>query len=235
MSPRARQTAAAAEPEAIRGAVYTRKSTEEGLAQDFNSLDNQRERCELFIGSQGWQLVPDRYDDGGFTGGNTKRPALQRLLVAVKAGLVERIVVYKMDRLTRSLRDFLDLAEVFEQYGASIVSVTEMFDSSSSSGRLFLLILLSFGQFEREQIAERTQHKMSAARRKGKRTGGMPLLGYDIVDTKLVINEMEARQVRTIFQLYLEHEAILPVVQDFVRQPRRFSSWATGRMASCSR
>ena len=229
MSSRSRQTAAAAEPEVIRSAIYTRKSTEEGLSQDFNSLDNQRERCELFIGSQGWQLVSDRFDDGGFTGGNTKRPALQRLLCAVKEGLVDRIVVYKMDRLTRSLRDFLDLAELFEQYGASIVSVTEMFDTSTSSGRLFLHILLSFGQFEREQIAERTQHKMSAARRKGKRTGGTPPLGYDIVDTKLVINEAEAQQVRMIFQLYLEHEAILSVVQELNRRGRLTKSWTTRR------
>ncbi len=205
MSRRSPQTATAAEPEVIRFAIYTRKSTEHGLSQDFNSLDNQRERCAMFAGSQGWKPVADRYDDGGFTGGNTKRPALQRLMQAVKAGLVQRVVVYKMDRLTRSLRDFLDLAELFEQHGASIVSVTEMFDTSTSSGRLFLHILLSFGQFEREQIAERTQHKMSAARKKGKRTGGMPLLGYDIMDTKLVINETEAQLVRTIFQLYLEH------------------------------
>ena len=230
MSPRARQAATAAKPEVIRCAVYTRVSTDEGLGQEFNSLHNQREACEAYVTSQrtnGWELHPGQYDDGGFSGGNLQRPALKQLVADIKAGLVQRILVYKIDRLSRSLADFIGLAAVFEQHGASIVSVTQQFDTGTPMGRLTLNMLLSFGQFEREQTAERTRHKMGAARRKGKRTGGMPLLGYDIVDTKLVINEMEAQQVRTIFHLYLEHEAILPVVQALNRRGWRTKSWTT--------
>ena len=226
MSPRARQTAAVAEPQ-IHVAVYVRVSTDEGLGQEFTTLDNQQERCESFAASQRWNVIADRFEDPGYSGGTMERPGLQALLRAVQAGRAQRILVYKMDRLTRSIRDFAILNDLFEKHGASIASVTEMFDTSSPSGRLFLHILLSFGQFEREQIAERTRDKMAAARRRGKRTGGTPPLGYDIVDTKLAIKETEAQQVRAIFQLYLEHEAILPVVQELNRRGWRTKSWTT--------
>ncbi|MCH7892126.1 MAG: recombinase family protein [Gemmatimonadetes bacterium] len=172
-------------------------------------------------------LRPRRGESRSRPGGNLDRPALKQLVADIEAGLVQRILIYKLDRLSRSLADFMRLAEVFEQHGASIVSVTQQFDTGTPMGRLTLNMLLSFGQFEREQTAERTRHKMGAARRKGKRTGGMPLLGYDIVDTKLVINEAEAQQVRAIFQLYLEHEAIMPVVQELNRRCCRTKSWTT--------
>ena len=230
MSSRARQTAAATEPEIIRCAIYTRVSTDEGLGQEFNSLHNQREACEAYVTSQrtnGWELLPGQYDDGGFSGGNLQRPALKQLVADIKAGLVQRILVYKIDRLSRSLADFMRLAEVFEKHGASIVAVTQQFDTGTPMGRLTLNMLLSFAQFEREQTAERTHDKMGAARRKGKRTGGMPLLGYDIVDTKLVFNEIEAQQVREIFHLYLEYESIIPVVQELNRRGLRTKSWTT--------
>ena len=165
-----------AAPAAFRCAIYTRKSTEEGLEQEFNSLDAQREACEAFVASQrgeGWELLPDRYDDGGYSGGNTDRPALKRLMADVEAGRVQVVVVYKLDRLSRSLLDFTKLMEVFDARKVAFVSITQKFDTSSSMGRLMLHILLSFAQFEREMIAERTRDKMSAARRKGKWVGGM--------------------------------------------------------------
>ena len=167
----------------IRCAIYTRKSTEEGLQQEFNSLDAQREAGEAFIASQrheGWQLVPERFDDGGFTGGNMDRPALKRLLAAIEARSVNCVVVYKVDRLSRSLLDFARIMEVFDRSGVSFVSVTQQFNTTDSMGRLTLNILLSFAQFEREIISERTRDKMCAARRKGKWIGGHPVLGYDI-------------------------------------------------------
>ena len=170
----------------IRCAIYTRKSTEEGLQQEFNSLDAQREAGEAFVVSQkneGWQVVADHFDDGGYTGGNMDRPALKRLLAAVEAGSVDCIVVYKVDRLSRSLMDFARIVEAFDQNGVSFVSVTQQFNTTTSIGHLTLNILLSFAQFEREIISERTRDKMSAARRKGKWIGGHPVLGYDI-DTK---------------------------------------------------
>ncbi len=166
MSSRARQTAAAAEPEVIRCAIYTRVSTDEGLGQEFNSLHNQREACEAYVTSQrtnGWELLSGQYDDGGFSGGNLQRPALKQLVADIEGGLVQRILIYKLDRLSRSLADFMKLAEVFEQHGASIVSVTQQFDTGTPMGRLTLNMLLSFGQFEREQTAERTRHKMAFA------------------------------------------------------------------------
>ena len=203
-------------------AIYTRKSTDEGLQQDFSSLDAQREAGEAFIASQrneGWQLVPDRFDDGGFTGGNMDRPALKRLLTEIEAGRVNCVVVYKVDRLSRSLMDFSRMMESFDRSGASFVSVTQQFNTTNSLGRLTLNILLSFAQFERELISERTRDKMCAARKKGKWIGGHPVLGYDI-DTKarrLVVNSDEAHQVRTIFDNYLELGAMLPVLQDLDR------------------
>ena len=175
-------------PGRLRCAIYTRKSTEEGLEQEFNSLDAQREAAEAFILSQrreGWIALPDLYDDGGFTGANMERPALTRLMLAVEAGELDCVVVYKVDRLSRSLLDFTRMLSVFEKHKVSFVAVTQQFNTSTSLGRLTLNILLSFAQFERELIGERTRDKMSAARRKGKWVGGCPVLGYDSFDVSL--------------------------------------------------
>ena len=207
----------------VRCAVYTRKSTEEGLEQEFNSLDAQREAAEAYVRSQagqGWSLLPQRYDDGGFTGGNMDRPALQRLLADIRAGQVDCCVVYKVDRLSRSLLDFARLMETFEQHQVAFASITQQFNSATSMGRLVLNVLLSFAQFEREIIAERTRDKVAATRRKGKWAGGRPLLGFDIDPRggKLLVNADEAQRVRDIFALYLEHGALLPVVQELERR-----------------
>ena len=201
----------------VRCALYTRKSTDEGLAQEFNSLDAQREAGEAYVASQkheGWVALPDRYDDGGFTGGNMERPALRRLMTDIDAGRVDCVVVYKVDRLSRSLLDFARLMETFEKHGVRFVAVTQQLDTRSSLGRLSLNVLLSFAQFEREIIAERTRDKISAARRKGKWTGGSPVLGYDVDPHggRLVVNEDEALRVRAIFDLYLEHRSVMEVV-----------------------
>ena len=205
----------------IRCAIYTRKSTEEGLALEFNSLDAQRESGEAYIASQkaeGWTCVPHHYDDGGFTGGNIERPALKRLMADIEAGLVDCVVVYKVDRLSRSLMDFSRLMETFDKHGVSFVSVTQQFNTTHSMGRLTLNILLSFAQFEREIISERTRDKIAAARRKGKWAGGRPLLGYDLVPgpggSKLVVNEPEAARVRQVFELYLRLGSLMPVVRE---------------------
>src|SRR5262245_40021059 len=166
----------------VRCAIYTRKSTDEGLDRDFNSLDAQREAAESYVASQagnGWVLAVNRYDDGGFSGGNLERPALKRLVTDIEAGAVQRVVVYKIDRLTRSLMDFAELARTFESRDVGIVSVTQQFDTSTSYGRLTLNMLLSFAQFEREMVSDRTRDKLRAARRKGKFTGGLLLLGFD--------------------------------------------------------
>jgi site-specific DNA recombinase len=216
----------------VRCAIYTRKSTEEGLEQEFNSLDAQRESAEAFIRSQaheGWTCLPDRYDDGGFTGGNMERPALQRLLADIRAGKVDCVVTYKVDRLSRSLLDFAKMMETFEQHGVSFVSITQQFNSATSMGRLVLNVLLSFAQFEREIIAERTRDKMAATRRKGKWSGGMPVLGYDLDPRgrRLHLNEDEAERVRAIFALYLEHQALLPVVQELARRGWVGKCWQT--------
>jgi site-specific DNA recombinase len=198
----------------LRCAIYTRKSTEEGLDQEFNSLDAQREAAEAFIQSQrreGWIALPELYDDGGFTGANMDRPALTRLLHAAEAGELDCVVVYKVDRLSRSLLDFTRMLSVFEKHKVSFVAVTQQFNTSTSLGRLTLNILLSFAQFERELIGERTRDKMSAARRKGKWTGGSPVLGYDVHPGggRLVVNEEEAERVRAIFALFEQHRSIL--------------------------
>jgi len=217
-------------PLAIRCAIYTRKSTEEGLDQDFNSLDAQRESAEAFIQSQqqeGWLCLPDRYDDGGYSGGSMDRPALKRLLADIGAGRVDCVVVYKVDRLSRSLLDFARILETFEEHHVSFVSVTQQFNTATSMGRLILNVLLSFAQFEREMISERTRDKMAAARRKGKYVGGRPILGYDVVDRKLVVNPSEAEQVRQIFQLYLEHRSLMPVVKELNRRGWRTKRWTT--------
>ena len=170
-------------PAVVRCAIYTRKSTDEGLEQSFNTLDAQREASEAFINSQrheGWLPLQQKYDDGGYTGANMDRPALKRLLADVESGVVNCVVVYKVDRLTRSLLDFSRIIEVLDKKGVTFVSVTQQFNTTTSLGRLTLHILLSFAQFEREMISERTHDKMSAARRKGKWVGGNPVLGYDV-------------------------------------------------------
>jgi site-specific DNA recombinase len=216
----------------VRCAVYTRKSTEEGLEQEFNSLDAQRESAEAFIASQqgeGWTCLPDRYDDGGFTGGNTDRPGLQRLLADIEAGKVDCVIVYKVDRLSRSLLDFARMMETFERHKVSFVSVTQQFNTATSMGRLVLNVLLSFAQFEREIISERTRDKIAATRRKGKWSGGRPVLGYDVDERgyHLVVNEAEAIRVRAIFALYLEHEALLPVVRELEKRGWTNKRWVT--------
>jgi len=216
----------------VRCAVYTRKSTEEGLEQEFNSLDAQRESAEAFVRSQtheGWTCLPDRYDDGGFTGGNMERPALKRLLADIQAGKIDCVVCYKVDRLSRSLLDFARMMETFEKHGVSFVSITQQFNSATSMGRLVLNVLLSFAQFEREIIAERTRDKMAATRRKGKWSGGTPVLGYDLDPRggRLHVNEEEAERVCIIFALYLEHRALLPVVQELERRGWVSKQWQT--------
>ncbi|MGE0479940.1 MAG: recombinase family protein, partial [Phycisphaerae bacterium] len=219
---------------ATRCAIYTRKSSDEGLQQEFNSLDAQREAAEAYIASQkneGWLCLADRYDDGGFTGGNTDRPALQRLLTDIEAGKVETVVVYKIDRFSRSLADFMRMMTVFEEHGVAFVSVTQAFDTSSSMGRLTLNILLSFAQFEREIIGERIRDKIAASRQRGKWTGGTPVLGYDVdrsgPSPKLVVNPTEAARVLQIFELYVELGALLPVVAELERRGWRNKAWMT--------
>jgi site-specific DNA recombinase len=226
------QDVAKSEITRLRCAIYTRKSTEEGLDQEFNSLDAQREAAEAFVQSQrreGWITLPELYDDGGFTGANMDRPALTRLIHAVEAGQLDCVVVYKVDRLSRSLLDFTRMLSVFEKHKVSFVAVTQQFNTSTSLGRLTLNILLSFAQFERELIGERTRDKMSAARKKGKWTGGYPPLGYDIVPGggRLVINEAEAARVRAIFALFETHGSVLLTLQEIERRDWRLKSWTT--------
>src|SRR6266436_5523542 len=211
------------QPAAIRCAIYTRKSTEVGLEQDFNSLDAQREACLAYIQSQrheGWKCLPTRYDDGGFTGGNMERPGLKRLLADVEAGKIDCLVTYKIDRLSRSLLDFARIIGIFEKHHVAFVSITQQFNSATSMGRLVLKVLLSFAQFEREIISERTRDKIAATRRKGKWSGGLPILGYDVDRRVLrqVVNAREATRVRAIFDLYLKHQALLPVVRELDRR-----------------
>jgi len=225
-------------PAVVRCAIYTRKSTDEGLEQSFNTLDAQREASEAFINSQrheGWLLLQQKYDDGGYTGANMDRPALKRLLADVESGVVNCVVVYKVDRLTRSLLDFSRIIEVLDKKGVTFVSVTQQFNTTNSLGRLTLHILLSFAQFEREMISERTHDKMSAARRKGKWVGGNPVLGYDVAPQggSLLVNEVEAQRVREIFGLYLEFGSLIPVVEELDRRGWRMKAWTTreGRQA----
>jgi site-specific DNA recombinase len=217
-----------------RCAIYTRKSCEEGLELEFNSLHAQRESAEAFIASQqheGWVCLPEQYDDGGFSGGSLERPALNRLLEDIKAGRIDCVVVYKVDRLSRSLLDFSRIMETFDKHGVSFVSVTQQFNTTHSMGRLTLNILLSFAQFEREIIGERIRDKIAAQRRKGKWSGGIPILGYDVdrssASPKLVINAEEAVQVRRIFTLYQELGSLLPVVKEVNRCGWRNKEWKT--------
>lgn len=201
----------------LRCAIYTRKSTEHGLELEFNSLDAQREACEAYIksqASQGWQASARKYDDPAFSGGNMQRPALKRLLADIEAGLIDVIVVYKIDRLTRSLADFAKLVEIFDAKSVSFVAVTQQFNTTTSMGRLTLNVLLSFAQFERELSSERVRDKVAASRKKGKWTGGSVPLGYDSVDKKLIINEREANTVRMIFSQYLILKSFQALIDD---------------------
>src|SRR6202162_3989651 len=221
-------------PAAVRCAIYTRKSTEEGLDQEFNSLHAQREAAEAYIKSQkqlGWTLVANQYNDGGFSGSSLDRPALQKLLEDIEARRLDCVVVYKVARLSRSLLDFARLMDRFDQHSVSFVSVTQQFNTTSSLGRLTLNILLSFAQFEREIIGERTRDKMSAARRKGKWVGGTPVLGYDVDPRggRLVVEEAEARRVREIFGLYKTHRSLLKVLAELGTRRWKNKSWKSKR------
>ncbi len=225
---------------AIRCAVYTRKSTEDGLEQEFNTLHAQREACEAYVLSQageGWSLVPKLYDDGGFSGGNLERPALNELLTDIEQGRVDVVVVYKIDRLTRSLADFAKLVERFDARNVSFVSVTQAFSTTTSMGRLTLNVLLSFAQFERELTAERIRDKFAASRRKGIFMGGCPPLGYDARDRKLIVNEAEAKRVKHIFELYLELGSIAKLRRALEQQGISSKSWvsSTGKQKGGSR
>ncbi len=205
----------------MRCAIYTRKSTENGLELEFNSLAAQREACEAYINSQkheGWQALSQHYDDPAFSGASLQRPALQQLLADIGAGRVNIVVVYKIDRLTRSLADFAKLVEIFEKKGISFVAVTQQFNTTTSMGRLTLNVLLSFAQFERELSSERVRDKIAASRRKGKWTGGSVPLGYDVADKKLVINPAEAEIVRTIFKRYLDLQNLRSLKEDLDRR-----------------
>ena len=208
----------------FRCAVYTRKSTEDGLEQDFNSLHAQREACEAYIRSQaseGWQLVKDHYDDGGISGATMERPALKLLLEHIAEGKVDIVVVYKIDRLTRSLMDFARMVELFDKNQVSFVSVTQQFNTTTSMGRLTLNVLLSFAQFEREVTAERIRDKIAASKKKGMWMGGPPPLGYDVENRQLVINGPEAETVRTIYRLYLKCDGVSDLKEDIDRQGMR--------------
>lgn len=208
----------------LRCAIYTRKSTEEGLDMEFNSLDAQREACEAYIASQrseGWACLRERYDDGGFSGGTLDRPALKQLVADVEDGLVDVIVVYKIDRLSRALMDFSKLVELFDRHGVTFVSVTQSFNTTTSMGRLTLNILLSFAQFEREVTAERIRDKVAASRKKGMWMGGYVPLGYDVVDRKLIVNEDEAAQVGRIFERFVELGSATVLARELRREEAR--------------
>jgi len=214
----------------LRCAIYTRKSSEEGLEQEFNSLHAQRESCEAYVRSQqheGWRLQKTAYDDGGFSGGSTDRPALQNLLTDIRAGRLDVVVVYKVDRLTRSLTDFSRIVETFEAHKVSFVSVTQSFNSTSSMGRLTLNVLLSFAQFEREVTGERIRDKIAASRKKGMWMGGHPPLGYDVRDRKLVVNAVETVTVRNIYEQYLKLGSVRDLAKHLATHGIRSKRWTT--------
>ena len=222
----------------FRCAIYTRKSTEHNLDLAFNSLDAQREACEAYIKSQsheGWRLIPDRYDDGGLSGASLDRPAVQSLLADVSAGKINIVVVYKVDRLTRSLADFAKLVELFDRHGVSFVSVTQSFNTTSSMGRLTLNVLLSFAQFEREVIGERVRDKIAASKRKGIWVGGPVPLGYRCIGKKLVVVPEEAETVRTIFRRYLELGSLGALMADLDRSGIRTKAVASARWLGAGR
>jgi site-specific DNA recombinase len=205
----------------VRCAIYTRKSSEEGLEQSFNSLHAQREACEAYVLSQkheGWLVLPKCYDDGGFSGGNMERPGLKQLLADIESAQVDTVVVYKVDRLTRSLADFARIVESFDSKGVSFVSVTQQFNTTSSMGRLTLNVLLSFAQFEREVTGERIRDKVAASKRKGMWMGGHIPLGYDLKDRTLIINEAEAGIVRDIFASYLRLRSVFDLQEELAER-----------------
>ncbi|WP_374296941.1 recombinase family protein [Sphingomonas sp.] len=217
-------------PKRLRCAVYTRKSTEEGLDQEYTSIDAQRDAGAACIASrhaEGWIPVADDYDDGGFSGGTLQRPALQRLLADIEAGLIDIVVAYKIDRLSRSLFDFAELVKVFDKHGVTFVSVTQQFNTTDAMGRMLLNILLTFAQFERELTAERIRDKFVASKKKGLWMHGIPPLGYDVRDRRLVINDAEAEHVRTIFQRFVELGSILKVVQEIRARGWSNKTWTT--------
>ncbi|MHB0999281.1 MAG: recombinase family protein [Armatimonadota bacterium] len=216
----------------IRCGIYCRKSTEDGLEMEYNSLDAQREACESYIASQrheGWVVLPEVYSDGGFTGANIERPALKQMIDDIRASKIDSVVTYKVDRLSRSLLDFAKLMELFDEYNVSFVSITQAFATNTSIGRLTLNILMSFGQFEREIIAERVRDKIAGAKRKGKYTGGFPVLGYnaDPVNHKLIINPDEAKTVLFIFNRYAETGSYLSVANELNSRNITTKSWTT--------
>jgi DNA invertase Pin-like site-specific DNA recombinase len=229
---RGRKDAERASPRPVRCAIYTRKSTDENLDAEFNSLDAQRESAEAYIASQrheGWAALPTRYDDGGFSGGTLERPGLRRLLDDVEADRIDCVVVYKVDRLSRSLLDFARLIEVFDRRNVSFVSITQQFNTTTSMGRLVLNILLSFAQFEREIIGERIRDKVAATKRKGMYTGGPPVLGYDVdrERKRLVVNPEEAELVRHIFARFVDTSCITGLVEELNAQGYATKSWTT--------
>ena len=214
----------------MRCAVYTRKSTDEGLDQEYNSIDAQRDAGHAYIASQraeGWIPVADDYDDPAFSGGNMERPALQRMMADIEAGKIDVVVIYKIDRLTRSLADFSKMVEVFERYGVSFVSVTQQFNTTTSMGRLMLNILLSFAQFEREVTGERIRDKIAASKRKGMWMGGVPPLGYDVENRRLVPNEREAKLIRHIFQRFVELGSSTALVKELKLDGVTSKAWTT--------
>ena len=225
----------AEKPKKLRCAIYTRKSTEDGLEQDFNSLDAQREACAAYIlsqASEGWEAVAELYDDGGWSGGTMKRPAITQLLDDVKAGKVDVIVVYKVDRLTRSLADFAKIVEILDDNEASFVSVTQSFNTTTSMGRLTLNVLLSFAQFEREVTGERIRDKVAASKKKGMWMGGGVPFGYEVVERHLVINQSEAEKVRWMFERYTELKSVPQLVEEMAAKgiKTRMRFWKTGKV-----
>ncbi len=233
---KAEQSSAQTSAKTVRCAIYTRKSSEEGLDQKFNSLDAQRESGEAYIASmrhEGWVCLPEHYSDGGFTGANMDRPGLKRLLADIEAGRIDCVVVYKVDRLSRSLLDFARLMDIFERSETAFVSVTQSFNSAQPMGRLTLNILLSFAQFEREIISERTRDKIAAARRKGLWTGGRPLLGYDYDRSagRLTVNAVEADRVRQAFALYEKSRSLLKTAQALNAKGWTTKSWTSKKGA----
>lgn len=214
----------------IRCAVYTRKSTDEGLDMEYNTLDAQRDAATAYIQSQrheGWVLIPDNYDDGGYSGGNLERPGLKRLMDDIRAGRVDVVVVYKIDRLTRSLMDFSKLVEVFDKHNVSFVSVTQQFNTTTSMGRLMLNVLLSFAQFEREVTGERIRDKFAASKRKGMWMGGHPPLGYDVVNRKLVVNKEEAEIIKHIFSRFITLQSMSILTRELRERGVRTKTFTT--------
>jgi DNA invertase Pin-like site-specific DNA recombinase len=214
----------------MRCAVYTRKSSEEGLDQEYNSIDAQRDAGHAYIASQraeGWIAVADDYDDAAFSGGNMERPALKRLMADIEAGKIDVIVIYKIDRLTRSLADFSKMVEVFERQGVSFVSVTQQFNTTTSMGRLMLNVLLSFAQFEREVTGERIRDKIAASKRKGMWMGGIPPIGYDVANRRLIPNEAEAKTIAHIFQRFVELGSTTKLVKELRLDCVTSKAWTT--------